>query len=48
VRKWFLRDLWLGPAEGADWDEINDRLIALSFWRRLRRRLRRRGDAAGP
>jgi len=43
-----LRDLWLGRAESADWKEINDRLTALSFWRRLLLRLRRRGQAAGP
>jgi hypothetical protein len=50
VRGWFLRDLWLGRAEKAEWDEINDQLIALSAWRRLRQRLRlrRRGHAAGP
>jgi hypothetical protein len=37
-----LRDLWLGRAEKAEWDEINDQLIELSAWRRLRRRLRPR------
>jgi hypothetical protein len=43
-----LRDLWLGRAESPEWQEINDQLIELSFWRRLRRRLSRRGQAGGP
>jgi len=49
VRGWFLRDLWLGRDEQAEWTEINDQLIALSAWRRLLRRLRprRSDDAAG-
>lgn len=40
MRGRFLRDLWLGPAEKAEWKEINDQLIALSAWRRLWRRVR--------
>jgi hypothetical protein len=44
VRGRFLRDLWLGQAEKAEWKEINDQLIALSAWRRLWRRLRVRGS----
>jgi hypothetical protein len=40
MRGRFLRDLWLGGDEEAEWKEINDQLTALSAWRRLGRRLR--------
>ena len=43
MRGRFLRDLWISQAEKAEWQEINDQLIALSAWRRLWRRLRVRG-----
>jgi hypothetical protein len=48
VRGRFLRDLWLGKGEEAEWKEINDQLIALSAWRRLWRRLGVRGKGPKP